>query len=111
MELIAAIEELIIQLRCFQKYEENLKIFQVNDYLYARTVFYRVDKGPKDIRIPIMKMSELPISDLDILLDNKKFMDGVKTKLEAAITKEIDTTREKVNKQMKRDHHMVGKEQ
>lgn len=107
--LIALIEELIIQLRCLQKFEDNLKIFFVNDYLYARTVFYRVDKGPKDIRVPIMRKLDLPTEYVDILTDNKKFMKGVKLKLKAALEKEIEITREKVNKEMRKNRKLYEK--
>jgi hypothetical protein len=68
---------------------EDIKLYTLREYLYARTPFPKNDNESKDIRVFLGKTSDSGTEDIDILIGNKKFMDTVKQKLIAAMKDEI----------------------
>jgi hypothetical protein len=87
-EKLAKLEELIMQTRSRDNLTD-IKLSLVRDYIYARCNFYRIGKTAKDIRI-IVDNVEFWDKNIDNLLKNEKFMEKAKTKLFAAMTKEIE---------------------
>jgi hypothetical protein len=85
---LAKLEEVIMQLRSKETIKENVKLSLVREYIYARSLFYREDKGTKDIRVIVGK-TEFYGTDLEKLLDSPVFMETAVTKLETAMDKEI----------------------
>ena len=85
---LAKLEEVIMQLRSKETVMENVKLSLVREYIYARSLFYREDKGTKDIRVIVGK-TEFYGTDLEKLLESPVFMDTAVTKLETAMDKEI----------------------
>ena len=85
---LAKLEEVIMQLRSKETLLENIKLSTVREYIYARSLFYREDKGTKDIRVIVGK-TEFYGTDLVKLLDSPIFMETAVTKLEMAMDKEI----------------------
>jgi hypothetical protein len=85
---LAKLEEVIMQLRSKETIKENVKLSLVREYIYARSLFYREDKGTKDIRVIVGK-TEFYGTDLEKLLDSPVFMGIAVTKLETAMDKEI----------------------
>ena len=85
---LAKLEEVIMQLRSKETIKENVKLSLVREYIYARSLFYREDKGTKDIRVIVGK-TEFYGTDLEKLADSPVFMDTAVTKLETAMDKEI----------------------
>jgi hypothetical protein len=85
---LAKLEEVIMQLRSKETIKENVKLSLVREYIYARSLFYREDKGTKDIRVIVGK-TEFYGTDLEKLSESPIFMDTAVTKLETAMDKEI----------------------
>lgn len=102
LKVISLAEELIIQQRCHTKISDEMKIFFVNDFLYARTPFFRSYKSPKDIRVPVLSVGKLPSIRINVLLKDKKIMKMARDKLSLVIQKEIDKTRNELNLYMKK---------
>jgi hypothetical protein len=85
---MAKLEELILQLRAVES-DLDIKLSMVRDeYIYARTPFFRIGKTTKDIRI-IVDRCEFWSTDLESLLLNEEFMIKAKTKLIKAMNEEI----------------------
>ena len=90
-EQLAALEEIIMQMRIRENLED-IKLSQVREYIYARTPFYRKDKKSKDVRVIVKKIEFHPEADgnLEILFGNEEFMERAKTKLIQAMDAEIE---------------------
>ena len=86
---LAKLEEVIMQLRSKETILDNVKLSLVRDYIYARALFYREDKGTKDIRIIVDKM-EFWDDSLENLSKNVNFMSIAVEKLNKAMEKEIN---------------------
>lgn len=56
IEKLARIEELILQQRCMNEDNINIKLSILRDYVYARCPFYRRDKSTKDIRVIVSRI-------------------------------------------------------
>jgi hypothetical protein len=88
-ETLAKLEEVIMQLRSKEMINEEIKLSLVrNEYIYARTLFYREGKGTKDIRVIVGK-SEFLGSDLNVLSNTPEVMELAKQKLLTAMELEI----------------------
>lgn len=96
MESLAEDEEIILQLRAMDNVNPKfISLYLVrNEYIYARTIFYRHDKKIKDIRVIVGKLSEQKLT-LEKLEKNKKFMSEAQTKLISAMTEEIEKSLKK----------------
>lgn len=85
---MSKLEELILQLRAVES-DLDIKLSIVRDeYIYARTPFFRIGKTTKDIRI-IVDRCEFWSTDLESLLHNEEFMIKAKTKLIKVMNEEI----------------------
>jgi hypothetical protein len=88
-EKLAKLEGVIMQMRAKELISEEVKLSIVrNEYIYARTLFYREDRETKDIRVIVGK-TEFHGSNLDELYRDDAFMSAAKDKLAKAIDKEI----------------------
>ena len=71
---------------------EEIKLSLVrNEYIYARTPFYRKDKKAKDVRVIVDKIEFHPEvgTNIEILIGNEDFMARAKEKLTSAMDSEI----------------------
>jgi hypothetical protein len=99
-EKLAKLEGVIMQMRAKELIAEEVKLSLVRDeYIYARTIFYREDRETKDIRIIVGK-TEFYGNDLDKLYRDETFMSIAKDKLAKAIDKEIQRNLNDLNKYM-----------
>lgn len=95
-EKLAKLEGVIMQLRAKELISEEIKLSLVREYIYARTLFYREDKGTKDIRVIVGK-TDVWGEDLESLMDNEEFIRIAKDKLSKAIDKEIQKNIKLIN--------------
>jgi hypothetical protein len=99
-EKLAKLEGVIMQMRAKELISEEVKLSLVrNEYIYARTLFYREDRETKDIRVIVGK-TEFYGSNLDELYRDENFMNLAKEKLTKAIDKEIKRNLNDLNKYM-----------
>mgnify|MGYP000126382166 FL=1 len=85
---LASLEEIIMQLRSRDNVCEDFKLSIVREYIYARTPFFRRDKGTKDIRV-IVGLTEFYGEDTRNLMGNKEFVSKAASKLTDAMDVEI----------------------
>lgn len=85
---LAMLEEIIMQMR-IRENMEGIKLTRVREYIYARCPFYRREKTAKEIRV-IVDNAEFWKESIDQLMYNNDFMTKAKTKLSAAMEKEIE---------------------
>lgn len=87
-EQLASLEEMIMQLRSRDNIGEDFKLSIVREYIYARTPFFRRDKGTKDIRV-IVGLTEFYGDNMFNLMGNEEFVNKAITKLTDAMNQEI----------------------
>lgn len=94
LNLLADLEEIIIQLRCHTYVPKDFKLSITGNFIYVKVLFYRQDKITKDIRIIAGRVDEFLNSakDLETLYDNQEFIEFVGLKLKTTMQKEIDQT-------------------
>jgi hypothetical protein len=85
---LSTLEEIIIQTRCKEVIESELRLSLSRNYIYARSVFYRRGNKINDIRVVIGRTEDYG-TDLENLLSGKTFRNLCKDTLIAAMTKEI----------------------
>lgn len=85
---LASLEEIIMQLRSRDNIGDDFKLSIVREYIYARTPFFRRDKGTKDIRV-IVGLTEFYGEDTRKLMGNDEFVSKAVTKLTDAMNQEI----------------------
>lgn len=97
--LLSLLEKLIVQLRCKEFIDGNIKFSKVGDYIYARAPFFK-NKGNKDIRVVIGRTTEydIPIEDM---VHNPRASTEAKNKLIEAMDKEIKSSVDEINKKLK----------
>jgi hypothetical protein len=99
-EKLAKLEGVIMQMRAKELISEEVKLSLVRDeYIYARTLFYREDRETKDIRVIVGK-TEFHGNNLEELSRDETFMRLAKDKLAKAIDKEIQRNLNELNKYM-----------
>lgn len=87
-EQLASLEEMIMQLRSRDNIGEDFKLSIVREYIYARTPFFRRDKGTKDIRV-IVGLTEFYGENMQNLMGNEEFVNKAIIKLTDAMNQEI----------------------
>jgi len=102
IKCLAAMEEIIVQMRCKQVIESELRLSLSRDYIYARSTFYRRGKEINDIRVIVGKTTEYGVAplfgtDLDTLLKDKSFRTICHMKLTEAMDKEIEKNVKQLN--------------
>lgn len=85
---LSSLEEIIMQLRSRDSIGDDFKLSIVREYIYARTPFFRRDKGTKDIRV-IVGLTEFYGEDTRKLMGNDEFVSKAITKLTDAMNQEI----------------------
>lgn len=87
---LAAIEEVIIQIRCKSVINSELRLSLSRNYIYARSVFYRRGNKINDIRVVVGTTEEFGSDNLEELLQVETFRDTCILDLTVAMEKEID---------------------
>ena len=85
---LAALEEIIIQIRCKSVISSELRLSLSRNYIYARSVFYRRGNTINDIRVVVGTTDDFH-EPLDVLIEDLDFRTICTGKLEAAMEKEI----------------------
>lgn len=85
---LAKVEEIIIQLRCKEAIDTELRLSLSRNYIYARSLFYRRGRAINDIRVIIGKTSEFR-EGIDVLINDIDFRTICKAVLLNAMEKEI----------------------
>jgi hypothetical protein len=89
LSTLAGIEEIIIQIRCKQVINSELRLSLSRNYIYARSLFYRRGNQINDIRV-IVGLTEDFGTNLSELINDQIFRDLATTKLLGAMDKEIE---------------------
>lgn len=89
IKVLAAMEEIIIQMRAKQVIESELRLSLSRDYIYARSLFFRRRNQINDIRVVVGQVKDYG-DDLDNLLKDPIFRSICKDKLIEAMDKEIE---------------------
>jgi hypothetical protein len=87
-EMLAKLEEIIMQLRSKETAGDDIKLSLVREYIYARTLFYREGKGTKDIRVIVGK-TDIYGTEVTNLTVDESFMELAKEKLLRVMDLEI----------------------
>ena len=87
---LAALEEIIIQIRCKEVVDSELRLSLSRNYIYARSIFYRRGNKINDIRV-VVGTTEAYGDDLKALFNDLHFCDICKIKLWEAMDKEIES--------------------
>ena len=93
---MSKMEEIIIQFRCKEVIESELRLSlnrnKKNDmtYVYARTLFYRSNNKIKDIRVCVGSVDQYG-NDLTKLINDVEFREICINKLKGIIDKEIES--------------------
>lgn len=85
---LAAIEEIVIQIRCKSVIDSELRLSLSRNYIYARSIFYRRGNQINDIRIVVGTTETFP-EPLEDLIEDLGFRGVCITKLSNAMEKEI----------------------
>lgn len=86
---VAQVEEIIIQLRAKEQIDKELRLSLSRNYIYARSLFYRIGKEINDIRVIIGKTEDHG-DDIEVLLKDPEFRELCKSKLIEAMDKIIE---------------------
>jgi len=87
-ETVAVLEELILQMRSMENLSE-IKLSKVRDeYIYARSPFFRRGGSTKDIRV-IVGRTDINGEDLNVLAKDITFMELAKRKIKTAMNEVI----------------------
>ena len=97
---VALLEETILQMRAMENISE-IKLSVVRDeYIYARSPFYRRGGSTKDIRVIVGK-TDIDGEDLNRLAKDIKFMERAKRKVQVAMDKQISENKNELTKLLK----------
>lgn len=97
---VALLEETILQMRAKENIDE-IKLSIVRDeYIYARSPFYRRGGSTKDIRVIVGK-TDIDGEDLNRLAKDIKFMERAKRKIQVAMDKLISENKNEITKLLK----------
>jgi uncharacterized protein YlxW (UPF0749 family) len=80
LKTISRVEEVIIQLRSKEQIDSELRLSLSRNYIYARSVFYRMDKEINDIRVLIGKTEDHG-EGINVLIKDPNFRELCKSKL------------------------------
>ena len=86
---LAYLEELIIQIKIRENMDE-IKLFIVRDYIYARTTFFTKEKERSEIRTIVDRLDKYPDKTIEDLNKDTFFMSMVSKKLKAMMDIEIE---------------------
>lgn len=100
LELLADLEEIIVQMRCEKFAPKNFNLSITNNSIYVKLLFYRENRKIKDIRVIAGNVATFG-DDLDALANDQSFIDMFTEKAKAAMAKEIQKTYNKLETKMK----------
>lgn len=105
IKVLAALEEIIIQIRAKEVINSDLRLSLSRDYIYARSTFYRRGNKINDIRVVVGKTTEFGVAplfgtDLDKLIVDPNFRILCKEKLKDAMDKEIEANLNNLKEQI-----------
>ena len=88
LDVLALVEETIMQIRCRECVKEEMKLSILREYIYVRSTFYRRRNEIKDIRVIVGKTTTYgeDVQDLEM---NSEFMEMAKTKIVESMDAEI----------------------
>lgn len=86
---LAAIEEIIIQIRCKRVINEEIRLSLSRNYIYARSIFFRRGNQINDIRVVVGTTDEYG-DNLKSLMNNQVFLSKCVLKLQEAMNKVIN---------------------
>ena len=95
ISMLAALEEIIIQLRCKEVIDSELRLSLSRNYIYARSLFYRRGNKINDIRV-VVGRTEDHGTDLDELMKDQIFRDVCKSTLLGHMDREIEANRKQL---------------
>ena len=88
IKTLAMLEEIIIQTRCKEVIDKEIRLSLSRNYIYARSLFFRKDKEINDIRVMVGKTDDWG-EDMESLIKDPKFLAIAKTMLLESMDKEI----------------------
>jgi hypothetical protein len=86
---LAYLEELIIQIK-IRENMDDIKLFIVRDYIYARTTFFTKEKERSEIRTIVDRLDKYPDKTIEDLNKDTFFMSMVSKKLKTMMDIEIE---------------------
>ena len=99
-DTVALLEETIMQLRSKENLNEIKLSVVRDDYIYARSPFYRMGGSTKDIRCIVGKV-DIDGDDLNRLAKDITFMERAKRKIQTTMDKIIAQNRNQLTKLLK----------
>lgn len=100
LELLASLEEAIVQIRCQKYAPKDFNLSITNNSIYVKLLFYRNDRKIKDIRI-IAGPTTIYGTDLKALAKDQFFIDMFTEKAYATMQKEIIKSIDKLENKIK----------
>jgi hypothetical protein len=97
---VAILEETILQLRAKENIREIKLSVVREEYIYARSPFYRKGSSTKDIRV-IVGRTDINGDDLNRLEKDIQFMERAKRKIQVAMDKVISENKNELTKLLK----------
>jgi len=86
---LSSIEELILQIKNRGNLDD-IKLYQVRDYVYARTTFFKNNGKKNDVRVIVDKLSLYPDKTIKDLYQDPIFMNKVFHKIMNLMDSEIE---------------------
>lgn len=86
---LSSIEELILQIKNRGNLDD-IKLYQIRDYVYARTTFFKNDGKKNDVRVIVDKLSLYPNKSIEELYQDPIFMNKVFRKIMNIMDNEIE---------------------
>ena len=86
---LAYLEELIIQIKIRENVDE-IKLFVVRDYIYARTTFFTKEKERSEIRTIVDRLDKYPNKTIEELNNDPFLMSMVSKKIKTIMDIEIE---------------------
>jgi len=99
-DTVALLEETILQMRAKENITEIKLSVVREEYIYARSPFYRRGGSTKDIRVIVGK-TDIDGEDLNRLAKDIKFMERAKKKIQVAMNKMISENKNELTKLLK----------
>jgi hypothetical protein len=85
-------EEIIIQMRCKEVIDSELRLSLSRNYIYARSLFYRRGNKINDIRVVVGRVEDHG-TDLDALMKDQVFRDVCTSTLLGHMDREIEANK------------------
>lgn len=96
ISMLAAIEEIIMQIRAKEMIESELRLSLNKNFIYARATFYRSENKINDIRVIAGRVEEFG-DDIVSLIKDPDFRAICKMKVKEAMDKEIEKNIKQLN--------------